>query len=100
MLNEKLGKWNFWLMVIGMNLTFGPMHIIGLQGQPRRMYVWTEDRAGEGFFDIGFWNLVASIGAFILAIGVLLFIINICAHAPQGARRRRSTRGTPARSSG
>ena len=40
-LNEKLGKWNFWLMIIGMNMTFGPMHIIGLQGQPRRMYVWT-----------------------------------------------------------
>ena len=48
-LNEKLGKWNFWLMIIGMNMTFGPMHIIGLQGQPRRMYVWTEARAGEGF---------------------------------------------------
>jgi cytochrome c oxidase subunit 1 len=39
MLNERLGSWNFWLMVIGMNLTFGPMHILGLQGQPRRMYV-------------------------------------------------------------
>ena len=57
-LNEKLGKWNFWLMIIGMNMTFGPMHIIGLQGQPRRMYVWTEARAGEGFFNLGFWNLV------------------------------------------
>ena len=76
-LNEKLGKWNFWLMVIGMNMTFGPMHIIGLQGQPRRMYVWTEARAGEGFFNMGFWNLIATIGAFILAIGVLLFIINV-----------------------
>ncbi len=42
MLNETLGKWNFWLMVIGMNLTFGPMHILGLQGQPRRMMVWTD----------------------------------------------------------
>ena len=39
MLSETLGKWNFWLMVIGMNLTFGPMHILGLQGQPRRMVV-------------------------------------------------------------
>ena len=77
MLNEKLGSWNFWLMVIGMNLTFGPMHILGLQGQPRRMQVWTEARAGEGFFDLGFWNRIASIGSFILAIGVLLFIINI-----------------------
>ncbi len=76
-LNEKIGKWNFWLMIIGMNLTFGPMHIIGLQGQPRRMYVWTEYRAGEGFFNLGFWNLVSSIGALILAVGVLLFVINV-----------------------
>src|SRR5215207_11113600 len=76
-LNEKLGKWNFWLMIIGMNMTFGPMHIIGLQGQPRRMYVWTELRAGEGFFNLAFWNLVSSIGAFILATGVLMFLINV-----------------------
>jgi cytochrome c oxidase subunit 1 len=71
-----LGKWNFWLMVLGLNMTFGPMHIIGLQGQPRRMYVWTEARAGEGFFNLAFWNLVSSIGAFILGIGILLFFIN------------------------
>ena len=77
MLNEKLGSWNFWFMVIGMNLTFGPMHILGLQGQPRRMYVWTEARAGEGFFNLGMWNMVASIGSFILGIGVLMFLVNI-----------------------
>lgn len=77
LLNEKLGSWNFWLMVIGMNLTFGPMHILGLQGQPRRMYIWTEARAGEGFFNFGFWNLVSSIGSFVLAVGVLFFIINV-----------------------
>jgi len=77
MLNEKLGGWNFWLMVIGMNLTFGPMHILGLQGQPRRMYQWTEARAGEGFFNFAFWNLVSSIGSFVLAVGILLFLINV-----------------------
>ncbi|MBT7428876.1 MAG: cytochrome ubiquinol oxidase subunit I, partial [Ilumatobacter sp.] len=76
LLSEGWGKWNFWLMIAGMNLTFGPMHIIGLQGQPRRMYVWTEFRAGEGFFNLGFWNLVATIGTFILAVGVLLFLVN------------------------
>ena len=76
MLNEKLGTWNFWLMFVGMNLTFGPMHILGLQGQPRRMYMWTEARAGEGFFNLGFWNMVASIGSFVLAVGVLMFLIN------------------------
>ncbi|MFM8954804.1 MAG: cytochrome c oxidase subunit I [Actinomycetota bacterium] len=77
MLNEKLGSWNFWLMIIGLNLTFGPMHILGLQGQPRRMYQWTEARAGEGFFNLAFWNLVASIGSFVLAIGILFFLINV-----------------------
>ncbi|MFN3255359.1 MAG: cytochrome c oxidase subunit I [Ilumatobacter sp.] len=77
LLSERLGKWNFWVMIVGMNMTFGPMHIIGLQGQPRRMYVWTEARAGEGFFNLGFWNLVATIGTFVLAIGILLFLVNI-----------------------
>ena len=77
MLNERLGSWNFWLMVIGMNLTFGPMHILGLQGQPRRMYQWTTDRAGEGFFNLGFWNLISSIGSFVLGVGILLFLINV-----------------------
>ena len=77
MLNEKWGRWNFWLMIIGMNLTFGPMHIIGLQGQPRRMYVWTENRAGDGFFNLGFWNLVSSIGSLVLGIGAVLFLVNV-----------------------
>ncbi len=77
LLSESIGRWNFWLMVIGMNLTFGPMHILGLQGQPRRMYVWTEARAGEGFFNLGFWNLVSSIGSLILGLGVLMFVVNV-----------------------
>jgi cytochrome c oxidase subunit I len=77
LLNERLGKWNFWMMVVGMNLTFGPMHIIGLQGQPRRMYQTTDARAGEGFFNLNFWNLVASIGAFVLGIGTFLFLVNV-----------------------
>src|SRR5215218_2599158 len=85
-LSEKLGKWNFWLMIIGLNMTFGPMHIIGLQGQPRRMYVWTEARAGEGFFNLGFWNAVASVGAFIIALGVLLFLINVVQTTRKGAK--------------
>lgn len=84
-LSERIGYWNFWLMIIGMNLTFGPMHVLGLQGQPRRMYVWTEARAGTGPFDLGFWNLVASIGAFVMATGVLMFLVNVVhthRHAP------------------
>ncbi len=77
MLSEKLGKWNFWLMFVGINLTFGPMHILGMQGQPRRMVVWPEKLTGDGMFNLGFWNKTASVGAFTIATGVLLFVINI-----------------------
>ena len=76
-LNETLGKWNFWLMVVGMNLTFGPMHILGLQGQPRRMVVYPAKLTGEGFFNLRFWNTVASVGAYTLAIGIFLFLVNV-----------------------
>ncbi len=86
LLNETLGKWNFWFMVVGMNLTFGPMHVLGLQGQPRRMYLTTSNRAGEGFFNLDFWNLVATIGSLILAVGVLFFIINVV-YTHSGSRK-------------
>ncbi len=87
LLDERLGKVNFWLMIVGMNMTFAPMHILGLQGQPRRMYVTTDNRAGEGFFNLNFWNTVASIGSFILATGILMFIVNVV-RTHTGARRR------------
>jgi len=77
MLDERLGKWNFWLMAIGMNLTFGPMHMIGLQGQPRRMVVWPSKLTGDGLFNLGFWNRVASVGSYMIGIGVIVFLVNI-----------------------
>jgi cytochrome c oxidase subunit 1 len=86
MLSEKLGKWNFWLMVIGMNLTFGPMHILGLQGQPRRMVVWPSNLTGDGFFDLAFWNKVATVGSYILAIGIFLFLVNVYRTTRKGAK--------------
>jgi len=86
LLDEKLGKWNFWLMIIGMNLTFGPMHILGLQGQPRRMYRYDENMVGDGFFNLTFWNRVSTIGSLIIALGVLVFIINIVKTTWKGAK--------------
>jgi cytochrome c oxidase subunit I len=86
MLSERLGKWNFWFMVVGMNLTFGPMHILGLQGQPRRMVVYPENLTGEGFFNLHFWNVIASIGSYTLATGVLLFLINVFHTTRKGAK--------------
>jgi len=71
LLGEKLGKLHFWLTFIGFNLTFGPMHIIGLQGQPRRIYQYPK---GMGW---DLWNLVATIGAAIIAVSVLVFIVNV-----------------------
>jgi cytochrome c oxidase subunit I len=85
-LSETLGKWNFWLMVIGMNLTFGPMHILGLQGQPRRMVVYPAKLTGEGFFNLRFWNTVASVGSYTLAIGIFLFLVNVWHTTRKGAK--------------
>ena len=70
MYNETLGKLHFWLMFIGMNLTFGPMHWLGLQGMVRRTWVYSAD-AG-----LGPWNLIVSIGAFIIALSVAIFMFN------------------------
>ncbi|HET7587186.1 MAG TPA: cbb3-type cytochrome c oxidase subunit I [Gammaproteobacteria bacterium] len=71
MLSEKLGWWNFWLMFIGFNVGFFPMHISGLLGMPRRIYTYPE---GLGW---GATNLVTTIGAFIFALGVLVFVFNV-----------------------
>ena len=72
-LGERTGKINFWILLLGFNLTFGPMHILGLQGMPRRTYTY---RAGYGF---NFWNFVSTVGAFIIAISFLVFFWNIWA---------------------
>ncbi len=86
LLSEKIGRWNFWLMVIGMNMTFGPMHILGLQGQPRRMVVYYTDRTGDGFFNLEFWNTVATVGSYILGIGIFLFLVNVVVTTRKGAK--------------
>jgi cytochrome c oxidase subunit 1/cytochrome c oxidase subunit I+III len=73
-----LGRWNFWLTFIGFNLTFFPMHILGLLGMPRRTYTYLP---GMGF---ELPNLLATIGGVILVIGILLFIINWIASLRNG----------------
>ena len=71
LLSETLGKAHFWLMLIGMNLAFFPMHFIGLLGMPRRVYTYSPDL---GVSDL---NLVSTIGAFLIAVSMLIFIWNI-----------------------
>ncbi len=70
LLNERLGRWNFWLMFIGFNVTFFPMHINGLLGMPRRIYTYPAGLGWDG------WNLLETLGALILVVGILLFVIN------------------------
>jgi cytochrome c oxidase subunit I+III len=69
-LNETLGKWNFWLTFVGFNVAFFPMHITGLLGMPRRVYTY---EAGLGWDGL---NLLSSVGAVILGLGILIFVWN------------------------
>ena len=71
LLDEKLGKIGFVLMFIGFNLQFGPMHWVGLNGMPRRIYTYAEDMGWESS------NLAATIGGFIIALSVLVFLVNV-----------------------
>jgi cytochrome c oxidase subunit 1 len=70
-LNETLGKIHFWTILIGFNLTFGPMHVLGLQGMPRRIQTYPEE------LGLGFWNLVSTIGSFTIAVAVAVFLVNV-----------------------
>jgi len=69
-MSEKLGKLHFWLMMIGFNLTFGPMHILGLKGMPRRYYTYQADKGWS------LWNMVSTVGAFMIAASILVFMRN------------------------
>jgi cytochrome c oxidase subunit 1 len=71
LMSETMGRWNFWLFFIGFNVAFFPMHLLGLAGMPRR--VWTYP-AGMGWDGM---NMTATVGAAIIAVSVLLFVINV-----------------------
>ena len=79
LLNERLGRWNFWTMFVGFNLAFLPMHITGLLGMPRRVYTYPAHMGWDGL------NLLISIGSYIFAVGVLLFLINVARSRRGGA---------------
>jgi cytochrome c oxidase subunit 1 len=70
-LDKRLGLWHFWLMLLGFNLTFAPMHILGLNGMARRTYRYPEGLGWE------FWNQVATVGSFIIGISFLIFAWNL-----------------------
>jgi cytochrome c oxidase subunit 1/cytochrome c oxidase subunit I+III len=71
LMNEAFGKWTFWIMFIGFNVAFFPMHILGLLGMPRRIYTYADNLG---------WstpNLVVTIGAFVFGLGIVLFLLNV-----------------------
>ena len=71
MLSDGVGKVNFWVMLVGFNLTFGPMHVLGLQGMARRI-----DSYSPGFgFEL--WNMVSTVGAFLIALSIAIFVVNV-----------------------
>ena len=78
MYDERLGRLHFWMTFIFFNLTFGPMHIIGVQGMPRRVYDYADKFAT--------WNLIISIAAFILGLSTLIFAYNMIASWRGGPR--------------
>ncbi|HWD29449.1 MAG TPA: cytochrome c oxidase subunit I [Rhizomicrobium sp.] len=78
MLDERLGRWNFWTMFIGFNLGFFPMHISGLLGMPRRVYTYAD---GMGW---DWLNMITTIGSFVFGIGVLILIWNVLVSLKRG----------------
>jgi cytochrome c oxidase subunit 1 len=70
LMDERLGKIHFWMMLIGFNMTFGPFHILGLKGMPRRYYTYQEGLGWE------MWNMLSTLGAFLIAASTLVFMYN------------------------
>jgi cytochrome c oxidase subunit I len=79
MLSERLGKWHFWLFLIGFNLTFIPQHFAGMLGMPRRVYTFLPERGLE------IWNLVSSLGVAFQVVGAACFAWNLIRSYRRGA---------------
>lgn len=69
--SERLGKWSFWLIFTGFNITFFPMHVSGLKGMARRVYTYSEN------LDVGWLNMVSTVGSFVLGTGFVLVALNV-----------------------
>jgi cytochrome c oxidase subunit I+III len=79
MMSERLGRWNFWTLFVGFNVTFFPMHLLGFLGMPRRVYTYPESMGW------GTLNLVASGGALLMALGGLMLVANVVLSRRRGA---------------
>jgi cytochrome c oxidase subunit I+III len=79
LMSERLGKWQFWIAFAGFNLAFFPMHQLGMQGMPRRVYTYAESMGW------GKLNFIATVGGALFAFSVLLFIVNVFRSYRRGA---------------
>jgi len=79
MLSERIGRWQFWLFVIGFNLTFVTLHFVGFEGMPRRIYTYPADRGWD------FLNMVATLGVPFQIASVALFVVNVALSLRSGA---------------
>jgi cytochrome c oxidase subunit 1 len=79
LLDERLGRWQFWVIFLGFNLAFFPQHYLGAVGMPRRIYTYPPGLGWE------FWNLASTVGAFGIGVAVLLFMINAARSLRSGA---------------
>jgi cytochrome c oxidase subunit I len=80
MYNERLAKWHFWLVFVGFNMTFFVQHLVGLMGMPRRVYTYER----EGLFET--YNLISTIGSWIMGFAILLFLVNMVKSWRKGPR--------------
>ncbi len=78
-LHEGLGKWQFWLLLIGFNVAFFPMHLVGLEGMPRRVYTYGNE-SWEGY------NLTSTIGSYVMGVAILFFVWNVVRTTRRGPR--------------
>jgi cytochrome c oxidase subunit I len=79
LMNERLGKVNFWLLFMGFNFTFLPMYVLGVLGMPRRVYTY---QPGQGW---EIWNLVSTLGGYVIALGVITLLYNLLSSLRRGA---------------
>jgi cytochrome c oxidase subunit I+III len=89
MLGERLGQWHFWLFFLGVNLTFFPMHFLGLEGMPRRVYTYLPETGW------GPLNLLATVGAVTIAASVLVMAFNVVRSLRQGVMAGDDPWGAP-----
>ncbi|HWE81646.1 MAG TPA: cytochrome c oxidase subunit I [Gaiellaceae bacterium] len=80
LLDERLGKLHFWLVFVGFNLAFMPQHLLGLLGMPRRIYTYSQG----GLWEV--YNMISTIGAFTMAVGMLVFAFNVVRTTRTGRR--------------